>query len=224
MRRLAKTKIWTLVLALGLALGLSSVAGAQSSNDPAAALASFEKVAFGSTQDIEAALALFTDGAVLTVTPAPAGTSGVWTGKDEIRKGLQYNKQQNVMRVNIGTPRVEGTKVTTEAKVTNNFFQMLNLGAVEHTTEVVVEGGKIKSYTSTMVAAEQQRVGAATKAFQAANPAQRPASAPGTGLGQLSSPSSSGLAGIGLIGLLGAGLMSLAALFFVLRRRTSHSK
>ncbi len=218
MRKLMKTKVWSLVLALGLALGLAPVAGAQS-NDPAAALAAFEKVAFGSTQDLDAALALFSDNATLTVTPAPAGTSGVWNGKEEIRKGLQYNKQQNVMRVNTGSPKVEGTKATTNAKVTNNFFQMIGVGAVEHTTEVVVEGGKIKSYTSTMLAAEQARVASAAKAFQAANPAPQSASLPSAGLGQQAAPSSTASSSLNIpVGLVATGLFSLIALFFVQRR------
>lgn len=223
MRRLTKTKGWSLILIMVLALVLPTVAGAQSSNDPAAALAAFEKVAFGSTQDIEAALALFSDNAVLTVTPPPAGTTGVWTGKDEIRKGLQYNKQQNVMRVNTGSPQVEGNKVTTSAKVTNNFFQMIGVGPVEHTTEVVVEGGKIKSYTSTMLAAEQPRVAAAAKTFQSANPGQQPAGVPNSGLGQQAAQPATSSNLISLSGLLVAGLLSLIALFFV-RRRTRQTK
>ena len=220
MKRLAKIRVWSLVITFGLALGLTSVAGAQSVNDPAAALAAFEKVAFGSTQNVEAALALFTDDAVLTVTPAPVNTSGVWTGKEEIRKALQINIQLNVSKVNTGTPVVEGNKVSTNAKLTNNFFKMIGVAPVEFTTVVVAEGGKIKSYTNTMLASEQSRVGAATKAYQAANPVQQPG-LPNSCTGQQASQSglSFDLTMI-LSGLLVVGLLSIAALFFV--RRPTH--
>lgn len=218
MRQLAKIQLWSLVIAIGVVLGLASVAEAQTGSEPAALLTSFEKVAFGSTQDIDAALALFSDNAVLTVTPAPAGTSGVWTGKDQIKQGLQFNKQQNVMRVNIGNPLVEGNKVTTNAKVTNNFFHMIGVGPVEHTTEVVVGNGKIKSYTSTMIVAEQQRVAAATKTFQTQHITQPAVSLPNTGTGQSTLSGTGVNMTIVLAGLLAVGLCSFVALFFVLRR------
>jgi hypothetical protein len=100
---------------------------------------------------------------------------------------------------------------------------MIGVGPVEHTTEVVAEGGKIKSYTSTMLAAEQQRVGAAAKAFQAS------ASLPNTGAGPQPSQSSSFLFGIGLdlttllVGLMAIGLLSLGGLFLV-RRTNSQAR
>lgn len=181
MQIFAKTQVRSLILALILALGVVQGVGAQPS-DPAAVLIAWEKVAFGSTQDIDAALALMTDDAVLRVVPPPAGTPGVWIGKAEIRQALQFNKEQNVKRENVGSPRVEGNKVTITAMVTNNYLVMLGVAPVEHTTEAEVEGGKIKSYTSTMAPSERGRVAAAAAAYQQAHqPAQPPAGMPRTG-------------------------------------------
>ncbi len=173
MNRFMKMQIGSLALALGLALGAGQIASAQTTQpaDPPAVLSAFEKVAFGNAQDIDAALALMTDDAVLRVIPPPPGTTGVWTGKAEIRQGLQYNKANGVMRENIGTPQVEGNKLTTKSMVTNNFFTLWGVAPVEHSTEIIVEGGKIKSYTSTMSPSEQGRVVAAAKAYQQAHAA-----------------------------------------------------
>ncbi len=180
MKRFVRTWTRPLALVAVMALGFAQVAGAQPT-DPASVLIAWENVAFGSAQDIDAALALMTDDAVLTVIPAPPGTPGVWTGKAEIRQALLFNKQRNVKRENISTPQVEGNKVSVTAMVTNNTFDMWGVGPVKHTTAAVVEGGKIKSYTSTMDLSERARVGAAAQAYQAAQAAQQPAGMPRTG-------------------------------------------
>src|SRR5688572_24393906 len=126
-----KTPVRSLVLALALAMGIAQSVGAQPS-DPASVLLAWEKVAFGSTQDINAALALMTDDAVLTVLPPPPGLRSTWTGKGEIVQALQINKQLNVRRENVGSPRVEGNKVTVTAMVSNNNFIMWGVAPVEH--------------------------------------------------------------------------------------------
>lgn len=219
-RSFTKTLSWSVLLAIGLTLGLARLAGAQSANDPALALAAFEKVAFGSTQDIEAALNLLSDDAVVTVKPAPPGTSGVWTGKAAIRGFLQLNKQQDVKRETVGSPQVEGNKVTSSVMITNKLYDSLGLGAVGHTTEVVVENGKIKSFLSMQTQAEQARFVAAQQ-----RAAQRPAAVPNTGQGQ-SSPvvaaTNFDLSFV-LAGLLVAGLLSLVVLF-VVRRNVHRTK
>ncbi len=218
-RSITKTLSWSVLLAIGLTLGLARLAGAQSANDPALALAAFEKVAFGSTQDIEAALNLLSEDAVVTVKPAPPGTSGVWTGKADIRGWLQLNKQQNVKRETVGSPQVEGSKVTSSIILTNKIYDSLGVGAFKFTTEVVVENGKIKSFLSMMTQAELARFAAAQQ--KAAQPAA-PVAAPNTGQGQ-SSPvvaaTNFDLSFI-LTALLVAGLLSLLTLFVV--RRNIH--
>ena len=78
MKIFTKTQVQSLVLAVALALGMAQGVGAQPS-DPGSVLVAWERVAFGSTQDIDAALALMTDDAVLTVLlhhPQAAPASG----------------------------------------------------------------------------------------------------------------------------------------------------
>ena len=65
--------------------------------------------------------------------------------------------------------------------VTANDFVMLNVGAVQHQYEFVVQDGKIKSWTGTMTPSEQARVGAAAQAYAAAHPAPATPGMPATG-------------------------------------------
>jgi ketosteroid isomerase-like protein len=182
MKRYLNTWFCTLMLVIGMALASAQRAGAQIEQpaDPTSLLVAWERVAFGASQDIDAALALMSDDAVLTVLPPPPGMSSTWTGKAQIRQALEFNRRFNVMRENIGTPTVEGNKVTAKAMVTNNNFVLWGVAPVEHTTEVIVEGGRIKSYTSTMAPSERERVAAAATAYQQAQAAQ-PAGMPRTG-------------------------------------------
>src|SRR5688500_15075861 len=128
-----------------------------------------------------AALEFFSDDAVVRIVPPPPGTSGVWTGKEEIRTGLfPFGQSQNTRPEIIGSPVVEGNKVTVRVMVQTNDFKRLGVGRVEHTNEVVVEGGKIKSFTSTMIPSERERIAAAVAARQA-QAGQPPAGMPRTG-------------------------------------------
>jgi ketosteroid isomerase-like protein len=171
MGRFTKTTGTTGVMALALAavLGLGvGHAAAQVPTDPASVLVAFEKTV---GVDVDAGLAMMTDDAVLKITPAPQGTTGLWTGKAEIRQGLQYSVDHKVKREVVGAPQVDGTKITDTVMTTNDFFQMIGVAPVQFSTEAVVEGGKIKSFVTVIAPSEQGRVSAAAKAFQAAHAA-----------------------------------------------------
>ncbi len=122
MKRFTRTMVGSLALALGMAMTMGQVVGAQavSPTDPASVILAFEK-ATGS--DVNAGLALVADDAVLRITPAPQGTPGLWTGKDEITQALQYSVAHLVKREVVGTPQVSGNNVTYTVMVSNDFFQ-----------------------------------------------------------------------------------------------------
>jgi hypothetical protein len=128
--------------------------------------------------DPEATLALMTDDAVATIIPPPPGTSGVWSGKEELRQWSAFRKGQASSIQVVGSPQVEGNKVTLKVMIDTNNFRNWGVGAVEHTYEIVVEGGKVKSLTSIMAPSERERVQAAAAAYLAANP---PTGMPRTG-------------------------------------------
>ena len=145
---------------------------------PAAVLTSLLRVF---TSDSDAALALFTDDAVVRIIPPPPGASGVWSGKEEIKQFLQFAKSQNAVQEIVGSPTVNGNNITATVMVTVNDFRKWGIGPVEHTYEAVVEGGKFKSFDSIMAPAERGRVGAAAQAYMAAQGGQPPAGMPRTG-------------------------------------------
>lgn len=176
---------------------------AQPAPDPAAVVTAFER-AVGSAPDVDAALALWADNGVQQITPPPQGTSGHWTGKTELRQAFEYAVAHKVQRTIVGSPQVDGHRVTYTAMVSNDVFARLGVTPVQFTTEAVVEGGKITSYTTSIVPSEGARVAAAVAAAQP--PAQPPPGMPSTG-GNDSTLLLAGLLGIGLL-CVGAGAVT----------------
>ncbi len=72
-------------MAIVPALGVVYVAKAQpvqQSADPATVFLAFDKVVFGPSHDIDAAIVMLTNDAVVRIAPSPLGTTGVFTGKE----------------------------------------------------------------------------------------------------------------------------------------------
>src|SRR6476659_9053911 len=118
--------VLSLTLVAGVAGMLLFAAGSASAQaaqtDPTSVLMAFEQ-AVGT--NVDAAVALVTDDAVLKIVPPPAGTTGLWTGKDQVQQALEYSLAHKVSRQIMGTPQVDGNKVTALAMVTNDAFQHL---------------------------------------------------------------------------------------------------
>jgi hypothetical protein len=181
MKRFANIWARSLVLGIALALGLPQVAGAQPAppSDPLSVFGAYVRAL--SAGDVEGALALFAEDAVLTITPPPPGTSGHWEGKAEIREQLIYGRENSVRSEPMGAPQIEGNKVTVRLKVTNKFFVEWGVAPVQFTAEAVIENGKLKSFTNTMDPSERERVAAAARAYEQAQSAQLPGGMPRTG-------------------------------------------
>jgi len=133
--------------------------------DPVAVVDAY-RVATG--HDVEAALALVADDATFTTVPPPPGTPGKWTGKEQIRQLLEFTVVMNAVHERVGSATLDGDKVTMTVMILNNNFRKWGIGAVEHTYEAVVQGGKIKSLITTMSPSERPRVAAAAQAYEAA--------------------------------------------------------
>jgi len=146
--------------------------------DPVAVVDAY-RVATG--HDVEAALALVADDATFTTVPPPPGTPGKWTGKEQIRQLLEFTVVMNAVHERVGSATVDGDKVTMTVMILNNNFRKWGIGAVEHTYEAVVQGGKIKSLITTMSPSERPRVAAASQAYEQAQAGQPPAGMPRTG-------------------------------------------
>ena len=180
MKRLAKLQVWSLALAIGMALGLAQITGAHAgplaqASDPTSVVDAFHAAG----DDMEAALALLTEDVVIELRPAPPNTPGVWKGKEGARAFFEWRNANNIRRVRAGDANVAGDRVTGNVGVSSNTFTRLGLGTVGHTFEAQVQDGKLKSYLGQITPEEQTRVAAAILA--AGQPQAPPAGMPSTG-------------------------------------------
>ena len=172
---------WPARLALGLALvlGIVPLAAAHpglQATDPAAVAS-----AFIGTLDPGARLGLVADDVTLSIVPAPPGTPGVWSGKQQAAGLFAFSKSQIVRLELVGSWQVSGDRATGTLMVTTHDFEKYGVVAVQHQYDFVVQNGKIKSFTSTMAPFERPRVQAAAQAYAAAHPAPAPVGMPATG-------------------------------------------
>lgn len=120
--------------------------------------------------DVDGALALFADDAVLTTR------QGQFVGKEQIRTWLERLVTQNE-RIEVAGRAVAGDKVTWQ----NQFFRTdlpgLSNAPLEAQAEAVVEAGQIKTFSSILTDESQAKLDAALAEQPAAAPAQNTAAA-----------------------------------------------
>jgi|GEM_PF-5357001 len=98
---------------------------------------------YNNADDVEGALALFTDDAVLKL-------GGVtYTGKAEIRKWREGAKSTQDRVELVGPTQVDGTKLTTVIRLSNLQTKAAGVDYLELNEEVIVVDGKIKSQIGT---------------------------------------------------------------------------
>lgn len=98
--------------------------------------------------DVEAAVAFFADDAVYNIIPAPPGVPGTYTGQDEIRGRITDIVALNAA-IELELRQVEGDKVTTLTKYSDDGLRGLGLAFIEGIEEYTVQDGKITAYTWT---------------------------------------------------------------------------
>lgn len=159
-------------------------------------------------KDVEGALALFADDAVLTTR------QGQFAGKDEIRAWLERLVTQNE-RIEVFGRQAAGDKVTWQNKFFRADLPALSDAPLEANAEATFEAGKIKTFSSVLTDDSQARLDAASAApadsapaaaettaapaQESAPAAQLPATG-GTGADDLSRAYILVLLGIGLVG------------------------
>jgi hypothetical protein len=141
---LATIAAGALVLLLAPAVRVSA-----QSEDPLAVVNAY--IAALNAHDFDAALALFAEGAVVRVVPAPRGSAhaGVFAGEDQIRLYLHRHVFPSV-HVEVGSFHILGDKATCTAQVSDDSLRARGVAPVEARIEVVVAGGKIRSLTTTL--------------------------------------------------------------------------
>ncbi len=108
--------------------------------------------------DIDAALSYLADDAVLTYIPPTPGTSGVLTGKEEIRSWYETI----VAAHGVGTLsecRLDGETLTCTDTYTDDDIKAMGVDSIVGEWVAVVREGKIQSYTFTMSAESLAKLG-----------------------------------------------------------------
>ena len=120
-------------------------------------------------RDVDAALATFAPDARFTT---PGGT--VLTGTAQIRAYLQQLVADNYRAEVLETRSPAPDTVFSRGNIALDQFRRLGLASVEATAEVVVQGGRIVSFTTALTPAAAARLQAAQAAAAQRPPAQLP--------------------------------------------------
>jgi ketosteroid isomerase-like protein len=155
--------------------------------------------------DIDGALSYLADDVVVQVLPPAPGTTGVFTGKEEVRGWYETVVGQNGLTV-LSDCQIDGETVTCVNTYAEDSFKSIGIDSVVAEWVAVVRDGKLQSYTFTM----------SDESLAALMAAMAPPEMPETGGSAY--PISAGLATLGaLIGISGVGLRNQHRY----RRRTS---
>ncbi|MBL7183251.1 MAG: nuclear transport factor 2 family protein [Anaerolineae bacterium] len=150
--------IATLVLVLALPVALY----AQETDPASVVTALYEACNAG---DVDAALALFTDDAVVKLVPAlPPGSPDTYTGKEELRAWLEGLVAMN-WEGEFEILQVEGDTVTTRLTSWADPTREIGIAPLVATEVYTVQDGKIKGFTWTLSDESLAKVQAALAAL-----------------------------------------------------------
>jgi hypothetical protein len=99
--------------------------------------------------EIDAALSYLADDAVVQIVPPAPGTSGIFTGKGEIRGWYETVVGQHGVTT-LSDCQVDGETVTCVNTYAEDSFRSLGIDSVVGEWVAVVRDGKLQSYTFTM--------------------------------------------------------------------------
>jgi len=99
--------------------------------------------------DIDGALSYLADDAVVQILPPAPGTSGVFTGREEVRGWYEAVVGQNGVTT-LSDCQIEGETVTCVNTYAEDSFRSLGIDSVVGEWVAVVREGKLQSYTFTM--------------------------------------------------------------------------
>lgn len=136
-------KVLSLLIVCALLLGMSGTAvQAQEETSPFVVEAVYAAVSAG---DIDAALELLADDAVLTILPAPMGQEdAAFVGKEEIRAWYEALHAGN-SRAEFDNVRMDGDRATWTARFWNDLFESLGIAPAEFEGVAILHDGKVQS-------------------------------------------------------------------------------
>lgn len=97
--------------------------------------------------DVETALACLADDAVITLSLAPPGDDGIYTGQAEIRGWYEAMAEAHGQS-SLSDCQVEGDTVTCWNRYSDDGLQSMGVDFIEGTWTAVIADGKIQSYTN----------------------------------------------------------------------------
>jgi ketosteroid isomerase-like protein len=193
MKRLIAVTVVVATLALPVALH------AQETDPVSVVTALYEAVHAG---DVEAALALYADGAVIYMPVAPPNMPDTYTGKEEIRGWIENEVNTNTEYAILET-EAEGSTVLATTSVADDILRSFGLTSLVQTDEFTIQDGKVVARTMAFTEESLAALGAAAAAL------------PETG-----GPSQTGMLQLWL----GAGGLLIATLGLGLRRLSGASR
>jgi ketosteroid isomerase-like protein len=137
-------KYLTVTLLLAMVLGLFGASTAAVAQEMGPAAVVEEVYAAVSANDIEGAVALLADDAVLTLVPPPEGLDGAFVGKEEIGAWFESLAAENG-RFEFSDVSVEGNTATMKLTFYSDFFDNAVAGPAEFDGAAVVQDGLWKS-------------------------------------------------------------------------------
>ena len=154
---------------LVLILALLLLAACAPSSKPPAADAEALVQGFIEAQnagDVEGALALLADEAVIQLVPPPMeGDDGIFTGKEEIRAWYEILASLHGAG-ELSNVSVEGDQVTAILTYTDDSLKQIGVESIDNEWVVTLQDGKIQGYTATLTEASLAELLAAMAAAQ----------------------------------------------------------
>ena len=111
--------------------------------------------------DLDTAMTLYAPDAVINIVPPPAGLPGTYTGLKEIRGWLEVLVGMKFKIEGVEILKVEGDKLNVRVKSSSDFARGFNIAFMEHMEEHIIQGGKIKGYTTTFAPETMEKLQAA---------------------------------------------------------------
>ena len=153
-----RKKMFIVLLAMVIIFALTSSLYAQET-DPAKVLNTLADSL--NAGDVDTALTLYAPDAVLNIVPPPPGLPGTYSGLKEIRGWLEVLVGMNFKVEGVEMLKVEGDKLNIRVKTSSDFARGFNIAFLEYMEEHIIQGGKIKGYTTTIAEESAEKLQAA---------------------------------------------------------------
>lgn len=126
----------------------------------AVSVARAEHVA-ANAHNVDAAVAFFADDAVVTISPPPRGSLGVFSGKDAIKAWVQTDAANHLQVENVFTLALGPDTAIARDKISLDQFRQLGVAPLDFVEQYVVQAGKIKSMVISLTPEAAAKLGAA---------------------------------------------------------------